>query len=145
MSHYLTKLKEQNSEYNVPVQNKLDILNNEVEKASNMDFTEDTQETTSDNQTNSAQSAQTPARKVKIPPIVLTFQIGNYTRLIDDLKKHVKCAPKTSHSSSGLKVFLDNMSDHKALVAELIKQNLPFYTHPLKGQKPVNQVMKGLP
>ena len=57
----------------------------------------------------------------------------------------MKCTPKISYSSGGLKIFLDNLENYKALIEVFKKENIPFHTHPLKDEKPINQVIKGLP
>ena len=61
------------------------------------------------------------------------------------MHKLLAAKPRIQYSSNGLKVFTLSMSDFSKLKELLKKRNIEFYTHALKNEKPIHQVIKGLP
>ena len=123
---------EQQVQYNVKTQKKYESLNE------NPDLNMDSSDTVE-----ISEQVRAP-KKVKIPPIVITEKV-NYPNVIQELNNLNIYTPKTQTTRNGLKIFLNNIKDFEKLKGFYKQNNRQFYTHALKHERPVHQVIKGLP
>ena len=87
-----------------------------------------------------------PAKKVHIPPIVITRAISDYASTIKQLQGYTSTKKVTvAVVKEGLSVRCETVEDYKMLKTELDKTGVTYYTHEFRGQKSKNLVLKGLP
>ena len=109
-----------------------------LEGKENMDTGESAEKTTQ-------QNIASENIKQKIPPIVITQAIENKKGFIDHLQKLMNGDFQAQFIKVTVKIFLENSEEYKNFIEGLRKDNIPFYTYATKGEKPVHQVIKGLP
>ena len=81
----------------------------------------------------------------RIPPLVITDKLENYTTNIEGIRKFITEPFKVRYSRGHLKIFTNSLQDYTKLKNALLQQKVAFYTHTLKEQKPIHLVIKGLP
>ena len=134
--------KRHKTEFSVQVKNKFEPLSNLSD--TNMDTSEiQSAKEGLENTPNQIESVR-PQPKLKIPPIVITEQV-NYQAIIEEIKGHIKSIPKFQATRNGLKIFVTSVNDFEKLKGIFKQQNKQFYTHALKHERPIHQVIKGLP
>ena len=87
-----------------------------------------------------------PVKKSKLPPIVITEKITNFSKCIESIvHKYTKSEVKLKYSANGLGVQTTTLIDYLELNDKLKKDNISFFTYKPKWLKNKHMVAKGLP
>lgn len=140
-------------QYNVTVTNKFGLLIDNPTNKDAMDVSEAnaTPATTSaasqpiGNKTAQDAAAKTN-KKIKIPPIIITNTIADFTKIMKKLKEMTSGGIETKYNPRhGLKIQLYNTEDYESVLAFLKELDVRGHTHPQTKDKHKNIVLKGLP
>ncbi|XP_033227229.1 uncharacterized protein LOC117179478 [Belonocnema kinseyi] len=131
----------------VPLSNRYEVLQNSDECDKNninqdekMDENQDVAEKVQEEKCNTISG-----KKKKVPPIIISHELDDYSGFVATLKSFIKGDPKLHYSPKSLAIYAENEEDYSTLINELDIAKCDYHTYPTKEMKTKRMVLKRLP
>lgn len=78
----------------------------------------------------------------RCPPVIITQKIGSYTQFHQKLKTIIKSRYLIKYTKEDIKITTKEMSDYKALISALKKEDIQYFSHTPSDQVKKKMVLK---